>query len=59
MTSKPKPNQSAPMRSSRRQAGVNPAYQFRTGSGQAMAGSLARARGAGKPRRRAAILCRT
>ena len=56
MTASPKPNQRAAILSSRRQAGESPAYQFRIGSCQAIADSVRRTPGRGKPRARAAIL---
>jgi len=59
MTTRPKPNQRATIRSSRRQAGESPAYQFRIGSCQAIADSVRPRTGWGKPRSRAAILAST
>ena len=59
MTTRPKPNQRAAIRSSRRQAGERPAYQFPMGSFQAIADSVGGRPGRGKPRARAAILAPT
>ena len=56
MTSSPKPNHWAAIRSSRRQVGDRPLNQRTNESFQAIAVSLSRLAGVGKPRRRAAIL---
>ena len=59
MTTRPKANQRAAIRNSLCQEGESPAYQFRIGSCQAIADSVRRSPGRGKPRARTAILAPT